>query len=57
MELLIPTFFQKKASHEETKFLGGKKKYGEVVLNWKTNDQIAPRFGRSFIINYKCIFQ
>ena len=33
------------------------KKYEEVVLNWRTNDQIMPRFGRSFIINDKCIFQ
>ena len=34
----------------------GQKNYGEVVLNWRTNDQIMPRFGRSFI-NDKCIFQ
>ena len=47
-------FFQKKASHEETKtFLG--KKYGEVALNRRTNVQIMPGFGRSFI-NGKYIF-
>ena len=55
VELLIPTFFQKKkASHEGTKT--SKKNYGEVVLNWRTNYQIMPRFGRSFI-NDKSIFQ
>ena len=32
------------------------KTYEEVVLNWRTNDQIMPSFGRSFI-NDKCIFQ
>ena len=32
------------------------KPYGEVVLNWRTNDQIRPRFGRSFI-NDNYIFQ
>ena len=32
------------------------KNYGEVVLNRRTNDQIMPRFGRSFIKD-KCIFQ
>ena len=32
-----------------------KKKY-EVDLNWRTNDNIMSRFGRSFIDN-KCIFQ
>ena len=47
--------FPKKASYEETNFFG-KKNYGEVLLNWRTNDQIMPRFGRSFI-NDKCIFQ
>ena len=35
----------------------GHKYYEEVVLNWRTNDHIMPRFGRSFIINNKCIFQ
>ena len=48
LELLIPTFFQKKA-HEGTKTFWGQKNYGEVVLNWRTNDPIMPRFGRSFI--------
>ena len=33
------------------------KNYEQVVLNWRTNGQIMPRFGRSFIINDKCIFQ
>ena len=47
--------FQKKASHEGTKTILGKN-YGEGALNWRTNDQIMPRFGRSFI-NDKCIFQ
>ena len=49
-------FFPKKA-HEGTKYFFGKKNYGEVVLNRSTNDQIMPRFERSFIINYKSIFQ
>ena len=47
---MIPTFFLKKASHE------GTKSYGEVVLNWRTNDQIMPRFERNFVINDKYIF-
>ena len=45
VELLIPTFFPKKASHEGTKTFLCKKKYGEVVLNWRTNYQIMPRLG------------
>ena len=49
-------FFQKEASHQRGQKFFGQKKYGEVVLNWRTNDQIMPRFGRSFI-NDKCIFQ
>ena len=57
-ELLIPTFFQNKASHEGTKTFLGQKNYGEVVLNWRAaNDQIMVRFGKSFIINDKCIFK
>ena len=32
-ELLIPTFFWKKDSHEGIKTFLGKKKYGDVVLN------------------------
>ena len=48
-------FFPKKTSHEKTKTLLGKKNYGEVILN-RTNDQIMPRFEKSFI-NDKCIFQ
>ena len=48
--------FLQKASHEETKTFFGQKNYGVVVLNWRTNDQIMPRFGSSFI-NDKCIFQ
>ena len=35
----------------------GQKDDGEVVPNWRTNDQIMPRFGRNFIINDKGIFQ
>ena len=54
-ELLIPTFFQEKLLLRGQK-LFHVKKYGEVVLNWRTNDQVTPRFGRSFI-NDKCIFQ
>ena len=34
----------------------GLKKYGEVILNGRTNYQIMSRWGRSFI-NGKCIFQ
>ena len=57
MELPTNTnIFPKKASHEVTKTILCKKKYGEVVLNWRTNDQVMPRFERSFI-NGKCIFQ
>ena len=48
-------FFQRKASHEGTKTFG-QKKYGEVLLNWRTNDQIMPRFERGST-NDKCIFQ
>ena len=49
-------FFPKKKllMREQKKFLG-KKNYGEVALNWRTNDQIMPGFGRSFA-NDKCIF-
>ena len=49
------SIFPKKTSHEGTKTFLGKKNYGEVVLNWRTNDQIMPRFGRNFM-NDKCIF-
>ena len=48
VELLIPTVFPKKASHEWTKTFLCKKNYGEVVLNWRTNHHIMPRFVRSF---------
>ena len=34
----------------------GQKNCGEILLNWRTNDQIMPTFGRSFI-NDKWIFQ
>ena len=54
--LILPTFFPKKASHEGTKTFLGKKNYGQVVVNWSTNDQTMSRFGRSFI-NDKCIFR
>ena len=33
-----------------------KKSYEEVVLNRKTNDQIMPRLGRSFINDNNCFF-
>ena len=56
VELLVPIFFQKKVLMKRQKRFWAKK-YGEVVLNWRTNYQIIPRFGRSFIINDKCIFQ
>ena len=49
VELLTPTFFPKKVSHEVKKTFLCKKNYGEVVLNWRTNYQIMPRFGRSFV--------
>ena len=48
-------FFPKKGSHERTKHFWANKLW-EVVLNRRTNDQIMPGFGRSFI-NDKCIFQ
>ena len=35
----------------------GQKNDGDFVLNWRTNDQIMPRFERNFIINDKCISQ
>ena len=57
VELLIPTFFQKtKLLMRGQKLFWRKTFYGEVVLNWRTNDHIMPTFGRSFIID-KCIFQ
>ena len=40
----------------EEKNVFGHRIYGEVILNWRTNDQIMPRWQRSFI-NEKCIFQ
>ena len=46
-------FFSKKKLLMRGQKLFGQKNYGEVVLNWRTNDQIMPRFGRSFI-NDKC---
>ena len=42
--------------HGRTKTFLGNKNYGKVFLNRRTNDQIMPRFGRSFISD-KCIFQ
>ena len=56
LELLIPTFFQKKASHERKKTFFAQNNYGKIALNWRTNGQIIARFGRSFI-NDKFIFQ
>ena len=55
MELLIPIFFPKKLLVREQKLFCSKN-YGKVVLNWRTSDQIMPRFGKGFI-NDKCIFQ
>ena len=48
-------FFQKTVYHEGTKAFLLQKKYGQVVLNRSTNDQIMAMFGRSFI-NDKYIF-
>ena len=47
-------FFKKRFSWETNFFV--KKFFGEVALNGRTNDQIIPRWGRSFI-NDKCILQ
>ena len=55
-ELLIPKFFPQKKLLMRGQKLFWAKNYGEVVLNYRTNDEIMPRFGRSFI-NDKCIFQ
>ena len=50
-------FFPKKSFSWEDRKLFWAKKLGEViVLNRRTNDQIMPRFEKSFI-NNKCIFQ
>ena len=46
--------FSKKSSSWVDKFFWAI--YGEVILNGRTNVQIMPRWGRSFI-NDKCIFQ
>ena len=54
-EITYANIIPKKAYHERTHFFG-QKNYGKVVLNWRNNDQIMPRFGGSFI-NDKCIFQ
>ena len=43
LPLSMGGFFPKKS------FSRGDKNHGDVVLNRKTNDQIMPRFGRSFI--------
>ena len=51
----LPTFFSKKLLMRGQN-LFYVKKHGEVILNWRTNYQIMPRFERSFI-NDKCIFQ
>ena len=48
--------FSKKSFSWGDKNIFGQKYYGEVVLNWRANDQIIQRFGRSFI-NDKCICQ
>ena len=53
--LYMGGFFPKKNfSWGDRKFFG-QTNY-EIVLNRRTNDQIMPRFGRSFM-NDKCIFQ
>ena len=49
--------FRKKSFLWVDKNFFGQKNYGDVVLNWRNYDQIMPMFGRSFIINDKCIFQ
>ena len=46
LELLIPTFFQKRLLMRGQTFLG-KKKYREVVLNWKTK-----RFINEVLLKY-----
>ena len=57
VELLIQyQHFSRKSFSWGDKNFFGIKNYEEVVLNWITNDQIMPKFGRSFI-NDKCIFQ
>ena len=48
-------FFQKKLLMRGQKLFWAKK-YGEIVFNRRTNNQIMAMFGRSFI-NDKCIFQ
>ena len=45
--------FPKKKLLTGEKNFSWRKTQGEVVLNWRTNDQIMPRFRRSFIINDK----
>ena len=47
--------FLKKAFHEGTNFFG-KNSYFQVILNGKANDEIMPKWGRSFK-NHKCSFQ
>ena len=38
-------FFQKEASHQRGQKFFGQKKYGEAVLNWRTNDHIMSMLG------------
>ena len=40
-------FFRKRSFSWGYKSFFGKRNYGEIFLNWRTNDQIMPRFGRS----------
>ena len=47
-------FFQKNFSWRKNIF--GQKAYGEVILYGKNNDQIMPKWGKSFITD-KSIFQ
>ena len=45
---VLEDFFQKTLLMRGQKHFWAKN-YGEVVLNWRTNDHTLPRFGRSFI--------
>ena len=50
------SFLQKSFSWGDKNFFG-QKNYGQVILKWRNNDQIMPRFERSFITNDNYIFQ
>ena len=53
--LIYGSFFSKKRFSWGKNFFG-QNIYGEVILKGRTNDQIMPSWGRSFI-NNKCILQ